>query len=88
MGQPYAGRPDGERVRQLVFGLLSQKDNLRLDATQISEAPLERNGSLCGVYFTLRGPRQVLLTAIWDFETDTLWCYDSRGTRFHTEQLA
>lgn len=88
MGQPCAVRPEVEKVRQMVFGLLAQRDKLRIEAAQISEMPVKRNGCVCGLYFAMRGPRQVLLTAIWDFDTHTLWCYDSRGNRFHTERLA
>ncbi|MEO0530446.1 MAG: hypothetical protein AAF266_07675 [Planctomycetota bacterium] len=48
--------------------------------------PIRRAGELCGLHFALRGPRDVLLTAVWDASTNTLWCYDSRGERFQTTQ--
>lgn len=74
-------------VRSVVLRALSQRDHLRSDDVTLSEKTLTRDGRVCGVHFCLRGPRDVLLTAIWDTDTGALLCYDSRGVRFQTERV-
>lgn len=81
------GLADAERVRTLVLELLAKRDRLLCDRTHLVEAPVIQDGKLCGIHFTLRGPRNVLLTAIWDARSRTLWCYDSRGKRFANTEI-
>lgn len=76
------------RVREQVLQTLAERDRLHDDSIRLSERPLLRGGKVCGVHFALRGPRDTLLTAIWDAETATLWCYDSRGVRFARAAVA
>ena len=75
------------RVRELVLETLAERDRLHHDSIRLSEKPLLRSGRVCGVHFALCGPRDTLLTAIWDAETATLWCYDSRGVRFARAEI-
>ena len=75
---------EAAHVRTVVLKTLTQRDRLRGDDARMSEQPLLREGRVCGIHFALYGPREVLLTAIWDADASTLWCYDSRGERFQT----
>lgn len=79
---------DAAKVRDIVFATLAERDRLRQDDLSLAERPLLRDGQLCGVHFALRGPREVLLTAIWDAAAGTLWFYDSRGVRFARTAIA
>lgn len=69
-------------VADLARTKLAERGQLAPDSTRLRCTPIERGGELCGMHFALRGPRDVLLTAVWDASTQTLWCYDSRGERF------
>lgn len=73
---------EAERVRAIVTRTLAQQDRLLHDDNLLSETPLFQGDALCGVLYSLRGPRNVLLTAIWDVRSHSLWCYDSTGKRF------
>ncbi len=75
---------EAAQVRVVVLEMLTQRDRLRGADARMSEQPLLRGGRVCGIHFALYGPREVLLTAIWDADASTLWCYDSRGERFKT----
>lgn len=77
-----AGSSQAERIARFAHDTLAQKCRLRGDATRLVCSPIRRGGEVCGLHFALRGPRDVLLTAVWDASTNTLWCYDSRGERF------
>lgn len=92
MQQPARGafeiEPCAETIGQLVRVALSDKGRLRPDTARMQCLPIRRAGQLCGLHFALRGPRDVLLTAVWDASTNTLWCYDSRGERFLQTQPA
>ena len=78
---------EAERVRLVVLQILADQDRLLSDETRLTELPVFRNGQYCGIHYSLRGPRDMLLTAIWDAQTHTLWCYDSRGQRFAHQGL-
>lgn len=80
--------PELDRIRRLALDLLTGRDRIRTDETKLKELPLLREGRLCGLYFALRGPRDMLLTAIWDAQQCVLWCYDSSGRRFASQSLA
>ena len=73
---------DAAEVAEFARATLSAKGRLRCDAAQLHTVPIRRGDEVCGLYFALRGPREVLLTAVWDASTGALWCYDSRGERF------
>jgi hypothetical protein len=74
-------------VAEFARATLTAKGRLRCDAAQLHMAAIRRGDEVCGLHFALRGPREVLLTAVWDASTGALWCYDSRGERFLTTQL-
>lgn len=76
-----------DKVRDFVSETLCSRDNLEVGAFAISETPLRRGSSICGVYFCLHGPRLLRLTAIWDRETNAVLCYGPRGERFLTARV-
>jgi hypothetical protein len=46
----------------------------------MTEFPLIRGGEFCGLHFSLRGPRNVRLDAIWAADQNVVYLYDARGT--------
>ena len=75
-------RFDAQEIAEFARQTLAAKGRLSGDMAQLQCVPIRRGGEICGLHFALRGPRQVLLTAVWDATTGALWCYDSRGERF------
>lgn len=69
-------------IAELVREKLSEHGRLLPNAARLRGTPIQRGGEICGMHFALQGPRNVLLTAVWDATTGLLWCYDSRGERF------
>ena len=53
----------------------------------MTEFPLIRSGELCGLHFSLRGPRNVRLGAIWAADWNVLYLYDARGARYRKLRL-
>lgn len=76
-----------EEIRRYVFETLSHIELLRPESSQLTLDLLSRNGSPCGVYFCLHGPRAVCLTAIWETDANTILFYGSRGERVQRTQL-
>ena len=74
-----------ETLGPLVRQTLAAKGRLCPVTTRLSFLPIRVGTELRGLHFALHGPRQVLLTAVWDASTGALWCYDSRGERFAAE---
>jgi hypothetical protein len=69
-------------LRSFVRESLCAKENLLVDQFELTESPLLRRGRVCGVQFTLFGPRSVRLMAIWDADRGRVLCYDAGGERF------
>lgn len=59
-----------------------------LGAFQFHEKALVRHGQVCGLHFTLSGPRAVQYSAICDVARHTILFYDSNGERLHRSELA
>ena len=74
-------------LRQYVQETLCHHNELEIGAFHISERILVRNGSPCGIFFCLHGPRSVKLTAIWELERNTILFYGSGGQRQQKTQL-
>lgn len=81
MGEPLAGSTN-DQIEARAREALLEKCRLRPEAARLQSRPIFRDGTVCGIHFAVRGPRDVLLTAVWDAQSGTLWCYDSRGERF------
>ena len=78
---------DLHAIRRYVNETLCEKDRLEADIFPLNERILVRSGAPCGVYFVLRGPRSLCLTAIWETDSNTILFYGSRGERFRKTQL-
>ncbi|MBH56047.1 MAG: hypothetical protein CMJ82_02535 [Planctomycetaceae bacterium] len=74
-------RPDQDRLRDLVHQTLCDIGQLESSQFPLTERPLTQGGNPCGVLFSVNGPRQVRLTAVWDAMKNTLFVYDSTGSR-------
>jgi hypothetical protein len=75
-------------LRQFIQKTLCEKENLLVDQFAMTEFPLIRGGELCGLHFSLRGPRNVRLEAIWSADRNVVYFYDARGERYAKRQLA
>lgn len=71
-----------EELTTYVHRTLCQRENLLADQFPISEMPLCKAGRICGVQFTVYGPRQIRLSAIWAADQNVIYFYDTRGERY------
>ena len=69
-------------LRQFVYQILCDHNQLEPGIFQMTERILVRAGSPCGTYFCLHGPRSVKFTAIWETDRNTILFYRSTGERF------
>ena len=76
-----------DELRSFVKTTLCQKENLLLEQSKLRQAPLIKQGQLCGFQFALQGPRQVRLGAVWATDHNIIYFYDTRGNRYHKVHL-
>ena len=69
-------------MKEFIHRILCEKENLLEDQFQMTEMQLFRRGRDCGLQFSLHGPRSVRLGAIWATDHNTVYFYDTRGTRY------
>lgn len=69
-------------LRDFVHETLCSKEKLLADQFSLTEIPLRRGERECGREFTLHGPRNIRLGAIWAADHNILYFYDARGERF------
>ena len=74
-------QPGQDRLRNLVHQTLCDIGQLESSQFPLTERPLTQGGNPCGVLFSVNGPRQVTLTAVWDAMKNMLFVYDSTGSR-------
>ena len=79
---------DLEDLRQYVHRTICEHNELEVNAFEVTERILVRNGTPCGIFFCLHGPRSVRLTAIWDADRNSILFYGSAGQRLETTRLA
>ncbi len=75
-------------LRGYIYSTICQREQLEPGAFPMTERPLLRRGRPCGVLFCLRGPRSLLLTAIWETDGNMVFFYGSTGERFRTTRLS
>ena len=75
-------------LRQFVYQILCDYNQLEPGIFQMTERILVRGDSPCGTFFCLHGPRSVTYTAIWETDRNTILFYGSTGERFQKIQLA
>ncbi|MSR59526.1 MAG: hypothetical protein EXS05_18105 [Planctomycetaceae bacterium] len=74
-------------LRTFIHQTLCDRENILEDQFGLTETPLTRNGSPCGLQFCLHGPRSIRLEAIWVADRNLVYCYDACGIRFLKIQL-
>lgn len=74
-------------LRAYVHQTLCQKENLVPEQFRMREMELRRSGDSSGIHFSLFGPRQVRLSAVWAADKNQLYFYDAAGARFAKLQL-
>ena len=78
---------DPQAVRTHVNEVLCELEDLEPDHFPLSERTLERNGQACAAMFVLHGPRQLQVTAVWEWERGVIWFYNAIGERCAKTQL-
>ncbi len=76
-----------KKLRDYVNQILCHREELELNAFQMTQRMLVRGGRPCGILFCLHGPRAVKFTAIWETERNTILFYTSSGERYQRTQL-
>jgi hypothetical protein len=69
-------------LRDFVHLTLCAKENLVEAQFQLRERDLSKLGKPCGLQFSIFGPRQVRLSAVWASDRNVLYFYDARGVRY------
>jgi hypothetical protein len=70
-----------------VLRTLCAHDELDHSQTPMHQTVLVRSGRPCGLFFHVKGPRQVKTYAIWAGEEGRILFYDSNGLRFGETRL-
>lgn len=76
-----------EELKAFVHRTLCEKENLVADQFRMQSMDLRKNGRLCGIQFSIHGPRQVRLSAVWAADMNMLYFYDAAGTRYQKTPL-
>ena len=74
-------------LEEYVHQSLCDKENLISEQFPLETRLLQRVEKFCGLEFTLYGPRQIRLGAVWAADVNTLYFYDARGRRYETLKL-
>lgn len=69
-------------LRIYIHQALCARENLLPDQSGLHESKLVRGGEECGRQFTVQGPRNVRLGAIWTTEYNQIYFYGTNGERF------
>ena len=62
-------------------------DRLDADQAPLGQAPLVRNGKVCGLVFHVEGPRMLRTSAVWAADESRILLYDSTGRRAREVRL-
>ena len=76
-----------DELQSFVRTKLCDKENLLLEQTKVRNAPLIKQGKLCGYQFSVQGPRHVRLGAVWASDHNDIYFYDTRGNRYYKAHL-
>jgi len=74
-------------LRAFIHGRLCEKENLLAEAFTMTEMRLTRRSRDCGLQFSLHGPRNVRLGAIWASDHNVVYLYDAQGVRYEKIRL-
>jgi hypothetical protein len=70
-----------DELRNYVAETLASFESLDAPQWQLHQRTLYRSGKPCGIHFCLQGPRLLTLSAIWEYEGNSILFYRSCGTR-------
>jgi hypothetical protein len=76
-----------DELRQFIHKNLCEKENLLADQFTMTEVRLTCQNEPCGLHFSLRGPRNVRLGAIWAADRNVVYLYDAGGERYSKLRL-
>ncbi len=74
-------------LKDHIHTALCEKENLIPEQFPLDAEPMHRADRFCGFAFTLFGPRQIRLNAIWAADVNTVYFYDARGVRYESLRL-
>lgn len=74
-------------LRAFIHTTLCERESLLMEQFGMTEMELKRRGRVCGLQFSLQGPRNVRLGAIWASDHNLIYFYDARGVRFSKVKL-
>lgn len=76
-----------EALRQYVYEILCERNQLQVGAFEMTEDTLWRGNRPCGILYCLHGPRAVKFTAIWETDRNRILFYGCEGQRFQKTDL-
>jgi len=76
-----------DELRAFIHRRLCEKENLLADQFTMTEMQLQRRSRDCGLQFSLHGPRNVRLGAIWASDHNAVYFYDAQGVRYEKVRL-
>jgi hypothetical protein len=76
-----------EDLKSFVRTTLCEKESLLIDQAVLRQSPLIKQGRVCGYQFSIQGPRQVRLGAVWASDRNDVYFYDTRGNRYDKVHL-
>ena len=74
-------------IREFVNATLCGRESLVRDQFQMMEMELKKAGRVCGIQFSIHGPRQLRLSAVWAADKNVVYFYDPGGARFQKTSL-
>jgi hypothetical protein len=77
----FVALPTLDQLRQFVRQRLCEQDHLDPLGTPLLEGPIRRNGTMCGRFFEIQGPRLLRSHAIWASDEHRILFYDCAGMR-------
>jgi hypothetical protein len=88
MKPAIASLPTLEELRKYVHESLCAPDRLDPGQTPLYQGMVKRKDRPCGLFFQVRGPRQLKTYALWVGEENRILFYDSTGLRFAETRLS
>jgi hypothetical protein len=76
-----------DELRHYIANALGRFELLQVEQCHFSETPLFRGDAECGLHFSLRGPRNVCPSAIWERDRNSVLFYGSCGRRLHRTKI-
>lgn len=76
-----------QAIRDHINHVLCELENLEPNHFELSERVLQRSGVPCAVLFVLHGPRQLQVSAVWEWDRGVVWFYNAVGKRCRKTQI-